>query len=145
MKRLLSPPAPAADLGLLVARVLIGVILIAHGGQKFFDQGLGTVANGFEEMGVPAPSAAAFFAAAVEFGGGVLLIVGALTPLIGVLVAVDMAGAYWFAHRDAGLFAAEGGWELVAVIGGLALTLATVGAGRFSVDGLATGGRSRRA
>lgn len=138
MKRLLNPPAPTADVGLLLARVILGVILVAHGGQKFFDQGLDNVATGFEGMGIPAASLAAAFAAVVEFGGGVLLIVGALTPLVGVLVAADMAGAFWFAHREAGLFAADGGWELVAVIGALALTLAAAGAGRYSVDGLVT-------
>lgn len=141
MKRLLSPPAVAGDVVLLIARVLLGAVLIAHGAQKYFDLGIDQVAKGFDGMGIPAPKIAAYFAATVELGGGVLLIVGALTSLVGILVAVNMAGAFWFAHKDAGLFASDGGWELVAVIGVLALVLAGVGPGRYSADGMATGRR----
>ena len=72
-------------------------------------------------MGIPAPEAAAWFATYVELAGGVLLIAGLLTPLVGLLVAGNMAGAAWFAHRDAGVLADGGGWELVGVIGLLGL------------------------
>ena len=72
-----------------------------------------------------------------------LLLLGLLTPVVGVLVAAVMGGAWWFAHRGAGLFAAEGGGELVAVIGLLALALAAVGPGRLSLDALLARGRTR--
>ena len=129
-------PTAVQDGVLLIARVVLGVILIAHGWQKFNDLGINGVAGGFDKMGIPAPKAAAVFAATVELGGGVLLLLGLLVPLVGVLVALNMAGAFWFAHKGNGVFAAEGGWELVAVIAVSALALAAVGAGRLSIDEL---------
>jgi putative oxidoreductase len=137
-----SPTAPpvAQDVVLLVARVLVGVVLLAHGVPKLTD-GLGATADGFATMGIPLPQAAAAFAIAAEVGGAVLLIAGALTPVAGVLVAAQMAGAFWFAHRGLQPLVGEGGWELVGVIGALALVLAVVGPGRFAIDGVR--GRTR--
>ncbi|SDS81961.1 putative oxidoreductase [Nocardioides scoriae] len=124
---------PARDLALLLARVGLGVVLVAHGWQKA-TTGFAATADGFGSMGIPLPEAAAGFAIGVELVGGVLLVLGLLTPVVGVLVLANMAGAWWFAHRDAGLFVTEGGGELVLVIGVLGLALAAVGAGRISLD-----------
>jgi putative oxidoreductase len=127
------------DVVLLIARIGLGTVLIAHGWQKLDEQGLDGTATGFDSMGIPLPEAAAHYATWVELIGGGLLVVGLLTPLVGLLVFGDMAGAFWFAHRDAGVFSADGGWELVAMIGLLALTLAAAGAGRLSLDGWIAG------
>ncbi|MFC5729426.1 MULTISPECIES: DoxX family protein [Nocardioides] len=127
-------PTPAVDLGLLLARVLIGIVLIAHGWQKFATYTLDGTAQSFDLMGVPAPQAAAVFAAVVELAGGTLLLVGLLTPVAAALVVLDMLGAFWFAHRSAGVFVADGGWELVAVIAALAVAVAAAGPGRASLD-----------
>ena len=136
MRNLLSKTVstPAQDLALLVARVVLGTVLIAHGWQKLSDQGLDATAAGFDAMGIPAPLAAAYYATFVELVGGVLLVAGLLTRVVGVLVVGDMLGAFWFVHRDGGIFVADGGWELVAVIGALALGLVAAGAGRISID-----------
>ncbi|GAA1912889.1 DoxX family protein [Nocardioides hwasunensis] len=128
---------PVADIALLVGRLALGATMIAHGLQKLDQGGLGGTAEGFEAMGIPAAGAAALFAIAIEVGGGVLVLLGALTPLIGVLWAAHMAGAWWFVHRDA-FFAGEGGYELVMVLGALGLVLAGTGPGRLSVDALLT-------
>jgi len=135
------PTTVVQDVVLLLARIGLGVVLVAHGLQKLDQGGVGPAADGFAQLGIPAPEAAAVFAIGVELVGGVLLVLGALTPLVGVLVAADMAGAFWFAHRDGGVFVAEGGWELVLLIGILGLLLAATGAGRLSVDRLLTGRR----
>ena len=124
---------PAQDVMLLVARLALGAVMIAHGWQKLDQGGLGGTADGFEAMGIPLAPAAAAFAIAIEVGGGVLVLLGALTPVVGVLWALNMAGAWWFVHRDA-FFAADGGYELVLVLGVLGLVLAVTGAGRLSVD-----------
>lgn len=129
-------PTAAQDVALLAARVLLGVVLVAHGWQKLDEFTLAGTAASFDEMGVPAARAAATFAAFVEVGGGVLLIVGLLTPVAALLVVLDMAGAWYFAHRDGGLFVAEGGGELVMVIGAVALAIGAIGAGRLSLDGV---------
>ena len=122
------------DVVLLACRVLLGAVLIAHGLQKL-DNGHAATAAGFDAMGVPAPDLAAGLAIAVELGGGALLILGLLAPLAGICVALTMAGAFWYVHQEAGLFAGDGGWELVGVIGVAALALGLV-PGRLSVDHL---------
>jgi putative oxidoreductase len=139
----MQTPSAIHDVALLAARLGLGGILIAHGWQKLDEQGLDGTAAGFDAMGIPLPDAAAYFATYVELLGGALLVIGLLTPLVGLLVVGNMAGAFWFVHRDNGVFAGEGGYELVAIIGLLALTLAAVGAGRLSLDGVIAGGKSR--
>ena len=128
---------PAQDIVLLAARLALGTVMIAHGWQKLDQGGLGGTADGFGAMGIPLAPAAAAFAIALELGGGVLILLGALTPLVGVLWALHMAGAWWFVHRDA-FFVADGGYELVLVLGALGLVLASTGPGRLSVDHLLT-------
>lgn len=123
-------PASARDAVLLVARVLVGIVLIAHGAQKLFSYGIGGTAASFAQMGVPAPSASA----AVELLGGAALLLGAATVVAGALVVVNMLGAFLLVHVGNGVFVTDNGYELVAVIAALALTLIAVGPGRFSVD-----------
>lgn len=137
-------PQPVRDLVILVCRVLLGGVLIAHGWQKFVTNGMDATTASFTKMGAPLPSVSAPVAGAIELGGGGLLVVGALTSLAGVLVALNMFGAYWLVHRGNGVFAADKGWELVALIGLASLLLAAVGAGRFSFDHLLFGRRGRR-
>lgn len=139
-------PPLLRDLALLVARCGLGVILIAHGWQKVVDQGLGNTADGFAGMGVPVPTLSAYYAAIVELLGGVALILGLTLPIVGVLIALDMAGAFVFVHAPHGVFVTGGGFELVLAIGVGALVLAANGAGRISLDTLfAENRRSRRA
>lgn len=139
-----APPLPTVvrDLVLLAARALLGVVLIAHGLQKFVTNGLEGTATMLAGAGVPLPQVSAVAAATVETLGGALLVLGLLTPIAGVLVAAVMAGAFWFVHKGQGLFASDGGWELVAVIAVAALTFAVTGPGRISLDALL--GRRRR-
>lgn len=137
-----SLPPPVRDAALLVARLVLGVVLVAHGWQKVATYGVGGTAESFTAMGVPLAPVAAVFAAVVELAGGALLLVGAATVIVGVLVVVDMLGAALLVHIGAGVFVTDGGWELVGVIGAAALALAAVGSGRFSVDH-AVGARRR--
>jgi putative oxidoreductase len=134
-------PAQVQEGALLVARVVVGAVFALHGWQKVAEFGISGTAESFGAMGVPAAEAAATFAAVVELVGGLMLVVGLLTPVAAVLLAADMLGAWWFVHRGAGVFVSEGGWELVAVLGVAALLIGAVGPGRLSVDGLALGRR----
>ena len=134
----------ASDLGLLVARILLGAIFAAHGYQKLVTFGLAGVTENFRGMGVPAPEIAAPVVALVELVGGIALIVGAFTAIAGLLLAIDMLVAALLAHVPQGLFIDAGGWELVGALGAGALALAAVGAGRFSLDGARRGGRGSR-
>lgn len=136
-------PEPVRDLALLLARVLVGVVLVAHGWDKLAGQGVSGTAGFFGSLGVPAPEVAAVVVAVVELLGGALLVLGAATAVVSVLVLLDMAGAYWLVHRGTGVFVDGGGWELVGVIAAVALALLGAGPGRASVDHL-VGARGRR-
>ncbi|GAA4238521.1 DoxX family protein [Actinomadura meridiana] len=125
-----------SDVGLLIGRVALGVVFVAHGWQKFNDMGHDGVTKMFEGMDVPAASLSAYYSTWVELIGGIALLAGVVTPIVGVLLALDMAGAFWFVHKSNGVFVTENGYELVLALGGAALLLALAGAGRFSVDGV---------
>lgn len=133
-------PLPVRDIVLLLARVTLGVVFLAHGLQKL-GQGVAGTAEGFGQMGIPLPEIAAVFAMAAEIGGGVLLLLGLLTPLAALLPAIVMAGAT-AVHLGNGIFVSEGGWELAATLAVGALVLAVVGPGRLSLDELIA--RARR-
>jgi putative oxidoreductase len=137
---LVPVPRAVQDVVLLLGRLVVGVVLIAHGLQKL-TQGVAATAEGFAQMGIPLPEAAAVFAVAAEIGGGALLILGLLTPLAALLPAVVMFGAV-VVHAGSGIFVSEGGWELAATLGAAALVLGAVGPGRLSGDALIA--RTRR-
>lgn len=132
------------DLAVLAARVALGVVFVAHGAQKLFTWGLSGTAEAFEGMGVPAPQASALFATLIELVGGVALVLGVAVPVAGLLLALDMLGAFLLVHVNKGVFIDGGGFELVAALGAAALVLAATGAGRLSVDH-AVGARVRAA
>lgn len=137
--RLVPVPGVVRDIGLLLTRVLLGVVLIAHGWEKLVTNGAGATGEFFDSVGVPAAQAAAVFAGGVELVGGILLILGLLTPLVAALVVVVMFGAFLFVHQGAGVYATNGGWELVAVIGLAVAVFGLVGTGRYSLDSLIAG------
>lgn len=122
------------DFALLFARIGLGVVFVAHGWQKFFQHGLDATAAQFAGFGVPQPEVTAAIIAGIELIAGAALVLGLLTPLAGVLLAIDMVGAFYFVHATAGPFVNQGGWELVVALCAGVVLLATVGAGRYSLD-----------
>ena len=134
-------PQTARDALMLVARIVLGVVLIAHGWQKFAQYGIGGTASSFAQMGVPLPAVSAVFAAVVELVGGIALLAGAATVVAALLVVLDMLGAFVLVHIGNGVFVTDGGFELVGVIAAAALLLAATGPGRFSVDHALAGRR----
>lgn len=133
-------PAPLRDLAVLLTRVAVGIVFFAHGWQKLSTNGIDATAVFFDQVGVPAASAAAWLAALVELAGGAALILGLAVSVAGLLLLIDMIGAFAFVHAGAGLFVEQGGYELVLALGAAALLLAVVGAGRFSLDHLLLAG-----
>ncbi len=124
------------SLALLIARIGLGIVFVAHGWQKFNDMGVDAVGAGFTKMGVPAPELAAYFATFVELVGGAALLIGAFTAVAGLLLTADMLGALLIVHIENGVFVTEGGYELVVALGVGAFLLAVLGAGKYSVDAL---------
>ena len=133
------------DIALLVGRLMLGVVLFAHGWQKLVIKGIGGTYAWFQAMGIPLAIVATSFVTVVEFVGGALLLLGALTRVVVALHILVMIGAAAFVHVSHGLFAQDGGWELVGVIAACELVLAATGAGRFSIDHLVHRGRQARA
>lgn len=119
---------------LLVLRVVIGAVFIAHGAQKLFFYGFAGTSGSFAQMGVPLPDLAGPLVGLIEFVGGIALVLGIATRIAAVLLAIDMIVAVFLVHLPFGIFAADGGYELpLALIGG-AVAVILAGAGRYSLD-----------
>jgi putative oxidoreductase len=138
-------PGSARDVALLVARLLLGTIMFAHGYQKLMIDGLGRTTQGFESMSIPVAIFSAAFVTVIEIVGGVLVILGALLTLVAACYLVVMVGAAVFVHIPHGIFVEDGGWELVGAIAALLLALAAAGSGRYGVDGLLQARNTRTA
>lgn len=122
------------DVCITISRILVGIVLIAHGWQKYDSWTIDGTAKSFDSMGVPWPDATAQIATYFELAAGVLLILGLLVRVVGPLLFIQMAFAFGFAHWGKGVFVADSGWELVGVLGAAGLALAASGSGRFSLD-----------
>jgi putative oxidoreductase len=125
------------DLVLLVARVGLGVLMLAHAKLEYdFGGGLAGVGRLFTEAGVPLGAVTGPANVLFELVGGMAVILGAAVPVVGVLMALNMAGAWVFVHTS-GLFAMDhNGPEVVIALGLLSLVLAVTGSGRFGLDHL---------
>jgi putative oxidoreductase len=128
------------DVGLLILRALVGLVVAAHGAQKLFGWFDGPGLKGFEgwmaSMGLKPAPFWALLGGLGEFGGGLLLALGFLTPLgsLGILGAMTMAIA--LAHWSKGFWGTKGGYEFPLVLLVTGLTLGLVGPGAYSLDAL---------
>jgi putative oxidoreductase len=121
------------DRGLLLLRVALGLVFIAHGAQKLFVFGHGGVTGAMAALGIPFPSVNAVLVTLTEFGGGIALLTGAATRIAAAIVAFAMGVAVVTAHLPHGFFAPAGvEFPLTLLLANLTLVL--TGAGRYSVD-----------
>ena len=125
--------APRIDLALLVLRVIFGVTFAVHGYQKLFMLGFGGVTTFFTQVGAPLPGITGPLVSLLEFFGGIALVIGLLTRLAALGLAIDMLGAILLVHVKNGFFAPKG-VELVLLLFTGALTLVLAGAGAYSAD-----------
>jgi putative oxidoreductase len=126
------------DLGKLALRGTVGPLLVGHGTQKLFGWfgGAGPDATGgfFENLGLRPGKRHAVAAGVSEAAGGVLLALGALTPVASGIISGTMITAIRKAHADKGPWVTEGGYEYPLALIAASLTLAESGPGRPSVD-----------
>jgi putative oxidoreductase len=123
------------DLALAILRVVVGIVFLAHGGQKLFVFGFDGVTGAFTQMGAPLPQITAPMVALLEFFGGLALVAGLLTRFAAVGLAFVMLGAMVLVHLAAGFFAPNG-VEFPLTLLAASAALAFAGAGRFSLDHL---------
>src|SRR5947209_5750485 len=125
-------------LGLLVLRLVVGLLFVGHGAQKLFGiwggHGLKGTAGFFEAIGLKPGRFHATAAGVFEFGGGLLLALGLLTPVAALVLIATMTAAVITVHWTKGLWTTDGGYEFNLVLAAAAFTLAAAGPGNWSLD-----------
>jgi len=121
----------AADLGLLVVRLWLGVVMfVAHGAGKWGK--LDTFAAGLATRGYPIPEVMAVLAALAESAGAIFIALGLLTRPAALTLLTTMFVAAFVQHADD----PWGKQELPLTFAAMCVALIVAGAGRFSLDHL---------
>lgn len=127
-------------IGLLLARLIIGLMMAAHGTQKLFGwfggYGLGPTGEFMVQLGFNQGRAFAAIASIVEILSGLLVALGFLGPIGPALMISVMIVAAITVHWKNGLFASKNGIEIPLLYMATALAFAMVGFGQYSLDAL---------
>jgi putative oxidoreductase len=126
--------------GLLVARLVLGLLMVGHGAQKLFGwfggYGLAGTGGFFESLGFRPGRAFAAAASLAEVAGGLLVALGFLGPVGPALIISVMIVAAISVHWEHGVFAAANGIEVPLLYASGALALALTGYDAYSLDAL---------
>jgi putative oxidoreductase len=123
------------DTAMLVLRVWMGIVMLAHGINHARTQE-GT-ARWFEKVGFRSPELNARLSAGNEIAIGLALIAGLLTTIAAAGLVATMLVAFWAIHRFSGFFVfrrPNEGYEYVATMAVASLVLAILGPGAVSID-----------
>ncbi|OCT14974.1 oxidoreductase [Paenibacillus pectinilyticus] len=127
-------------LGLLIIRLVIGLSMAAHGTQKLFGWfgGYGPKGTGgfFDSIGIKPGVTMAVLAGLAELGGGLLFAAGLWTVVGAALIIITMIMAILKVHGKNGYWATSNGFEYNAALLVIALGVALIGAGDYSIDAL---------
>ena len=126
-------------LGLLVLRLALGAIMIAHGWQKIASHMQGIMGM-LPHLGIPAWMG--YLVVAAEFGGGILVVIGLATRFAAFAIFIDMSVAILKVHLKNGL-TGQGGFEFPMALAAIAFALICFGAGPIALDGI-RGGKGTR-
>lgn len=126
------------DSGLLLARVVFGLLMAAHGSQKLFGwfggYGLAGTGGFFESLGFRPGKLFAAAAGGTEFAAGLLVAFGLLGPLGPALIVSVMIVAMATVHWANGLFSQNNGIEVPLLYAVAAAAIALIGNGAYSLD-----------
>jgi putative oxidoreductase len=126
------------DYGLLLLRVVVGLLFAAHGAQKAFGMfggpGMAGVTGFMASLGFRSPRIWAWQLMLAELAGGLALAVGFLTPLASLALTIDMIVAIALVRWPGGWFAQNNGIEFEVTLLAVAVALVATGPGRFSLD-----------
>jgi putative oxidoreductase len=126
------------NLGLLLIRLICGLVMVAHGAQKLFGwfggYGLAGTGGFFETLGFRPGRRFAFAAALSEFTGGLLFALGFLGPIGPALILAVMLVASISVHWRNGLFASTNGVEVPLLYATVVVGITMIGFGSFSLD-----------
>lgn len=133
----------ATHVGLLVLRLAVAAVFIAHGWGDVFDTGVGTNIQNYQDAGIPLAVVAAPFAAYIQLVGGILVVFGVLTRILSVGFVIVMAGALLFVHLGESLVIGQdgSGSGYAFIMCAASIALALTGPGRFSIDHVIAGAR----
>ena len=123
-------------LALLVLRLVLGVIMIGHGYSKVFG-GLQSFAHYVSGLGLP--GWLAYFSAAAEFLGGILVVAGLFTRCAALAICLDMLVAIWKVHLKHGLLG-DNGYQFPLALAAMAFALMFIGGGPIALDTVRRGG-----
>jgi putative oxidoreductase len=126
------------DLALLILRVTVGAVFLAHGINHIIGGGkIAGTARWFDSLGMRPGIVHAWTASLTEVAAGALLVLGLLTPFGGAGVVGVMLVAWITNHRGNGffIFRPGEGWEYVMTLTFAGVAIATLGPGNWSIDG----------
>jgi putative oxidoreductase len=124
--------------GLVLLRVVIGLLFMGHASQKLFGwfggPGLAGWMESIQKAGFEPVALWAYLEAGGEMVAGLFLVLGLLTPFAAAFLIGDMLVATLKIHASKGLWAQNGGFEYNLVLMVLLLVVGFVGAGMYSLD-----------
>jgi putative oxidoreductase len=123
------------NIGMLIIRLVVGLTLVAHGYNHLFGGGrIEGAARWYGSMGLKPPVTQAWMSVIFEFASGAGLAVGFLTPFAAAAAVGLMVVAGVVAHRPNGFFVFKEGYEYVLMIAVVAVAIAILGPGKWSLD-----------
>ncbi len=128
------------SIGFLILRVVVGLLLAGHGAQKLFGwfggHGLAGTTGWLQSQGFKPARLWALLGAGGEFGGGLFLALGLLTPLAAIALFASMLMAVIKFHWKAGLWSTNNGYEYPLVLLFVSVFFGLAGGGDYSLDKL---------
>ncbi len=124
------------DIGILLLRIVLGIVFFVHGAQKVFGwfggSGLEKWGDYLSTFSIPKPLSPLIAIAELLFG--ITILVGVFTKISSLIAFVFMIFAIFLAHYKNGFFVNKGGYEYALVLAIASLSLFFTDGGKYSVD-----------